>query len=765
MSIEEKEKIENFRNIVIEKDLSSREKILFALYEFGRIKRKDFTDYEKRLPYYVTKNTFDRHIRNLIENQLVIREYEGPIHIYSITDLGILQLKGRLEKLELESYIMDMEEKKLIDLIEEKSEFIKKYISNDDIILKFLELVSTIKSSKSKLIDLKPKLDFLILYLAVNHPQFYPIYSISEEEFIKKYNLKKWELEYFLEKVIEEDIYHLYFYKISHSVKENDVSLYFMKKSQYGIIVESTINSQLKNFIYFILLEKIQYNLESHRQVYKQIVSSLIEDYNLFHEDLRDALNHILIEIERKTMLDLIEKKNLSQISFSKHFPIYIKLLTKLYRFEERKKQEYDILSISGDNFAKNYIILNIENDNPKLNSVFKEINKLRVNRNFAEAIDKLEKISEKYSNTYAYNQYVEILCLVEDENLALEKVEKAIDLNLQPPLFHFYKAEILFNMRKFQKALEAIEVTIGKNPNVLYYYVIKVLILISLNSIDDAKDSIVKVYENDEFKLGKEDDVFGYAWLGYINNFFSPESKKNEQMLLLLNYLIEVAPEDYKLYDQKIDILQFWKPIMYEELFKAIDFRIHLKEDVFYRNLKASLLKKKKQFDEALETIDSAIEIKPDKSYLYQTKSKILFKLERFEEALIEIDNAILNNPENREYYRLKTSIYLKMNDYKSALKFIDKTIEQEPEVYYIAENDEEKEMKMIRYEDEFGEEVISESAMDDYLTKVDILLKLERKEDALKVLEEVRKIAENQNTLDYMKKIDNKIKGIYKL
>lgn len=764
MGTEKKEKLKNFSNIVIEKDFSSREKILFALYEFGRIKRKDFIDIEKRLPYYVTKNTFDRHIRKLIEKQLVIRKYEGPVHIYAITDLGIMTLKRRLEKLNLDTYIMDMEEKKLSDLIEEKSEFIKKYIFDDDNILKFLELVNTIKSNNSKLSDLKPKLDFLILYLAVNHPQLYPRYSVSEEDFIKKYNIKKWELEYFLEKVIEEDIYHLYFFKIS--VKEKGINLFFMKNSQYGIIFESTINSHIKKFIYLDLLEKIQYNLESHRQVYKQIVSSLIEGYNLFHEDLRDALYHILIKIERKTMLDLIEKKNLSQISFSKHFPIYLKLLVKLYRFEERKKKEYDIVSISGDDFFKNYIFLKIENDNPKLNSVFKEIDKLRINRNFAEAKEKLEKIIEKYPNAYTFNQYIEILCLMKDDNATLEKVEKAIDLNLHPSLFHFYKAEILLNTRKFQKALEAIEAAICKNPNVLYYYVIKVLILISLNSIDEAKDSIGKVYENDEFKLEKRNDVFGYAWLRFIENYFPSESKENEknsQMLILINYLIEIAPEDYKLYDQKISILQFWKPIIYEELFKDIDIRIDLKEDVFYRDLKASFLKKKKQYDEALETIDSAIEIKPNKSYLYHTKSKILFKLERFDEALVEIDKAILNDSENRDYYRFKTLIYLKMNDYKNALKSIDRTIEQEPDVYCIDDDDDEgAEIPMVLYDDEFGEEVLDESTLDDYLTKADILLKLERKEEALKVLENVREIAENQNTLDYAKKVENKIKNL---
>ena len=160
-------------------------------------------------------------------------------------------------------------------------------------------------------------------------------------------------------------------------------------------------------------------------------------------------------------------------------------------------------------------------------------------------------------------------------------------------------------------------------------------------------------------------------------------------------------------------------------------------------------------------ENVDvMAIEINPSKGYLFRTKSKILFKLERFDEALVEIDNAILNDSENRDYYRFKTSIYSKMNDYKNALKSIDKTIEQEPDVYYIDDDEEGAEIPLYRYEDEFGEEVLNESTLDDYLTKADILLKLERKEEALKVLEEVRVIAENQNTLDYMKKVENKIK-----
>ena len=653
---EEKQENDNFCDIVKKKNFSSREKILFALYEFGRIKRKDFVDHERRLAYYVTKNTFDRHIMNLIEEQLVERENEGPVHIYSITDLGIMKIKRKLEKLDLDAYIMDKEEKNLKDLIEEKSEFITKYIFDDEIILEFLELASTIKTSSTKLHDLKPKLDFLILYLTVNHPQLYPSYSISKEDFIKKYNLEPWEIGYFLDKVVKKNIYNLNFFTIS--VKEKDLikdenkdvnkelNLFFRKESQYGLIFESTINSHIKNFIYLILLKKIEYNLESHRQVYKQIVSSLLEDYNLFHEDLRDVLNNLLLKIERETMLDLIEKKNLSQISFSKHYPTYLKLTTKLYRFDERKQEEYDIISIIEEDFVKKYIFLKIKNDNPKLNSVFKEIEKLRINKNFTEAKDKIEEVIEKYPNAYAFNQSIEILCLMEDENASLEKAEKAIALNLHPSLFHFYKAEILFNMRKLQKALEAIEVTMGKNPNVLYYHVIKVLILMSLNAIDEAKDSIVKVYENDEFKLGREDDLYGYSWLRYIEDYFYlTETKKKDQILLLINYLIEMAPEDYILYEQKIDLLDHWKPIKYEEIFNAIDTRINLKENVFFRNLKAKLLRKKKQYEEALETIDSAIDIKPNKGYLYKTKSKILFKLERFDEALIEIDKAICRN------------------------------------------------------------------------------------------------------------------------
>ena len=77
------------------------------------------------------------------------------------------------------------------------------------------------------------------------------------------------------------------------------------------------------------------------------------------------------------------------------------------------------------------------------------------------------------------------------------------------------------------------------------------------------------------------------------------------------------------------------------------------------------------------------------------------------------------------------------------------------------IDDDEEGAEIPLYRYEDEFGKEVLNESTLDDYLTKADILLKLERKEEALKVLIEVSEIAENQNTLDYVEKVDNKIKN----
>ena len=101
-------------------------------------------------------------------------------------------------------------------------------------------------------------------------------------------------------------------------------------------------------------------------------------------------------------------------------------------------------------------------------------------------------------------------------------------------------------------------------------------------------------------------------------------------------------------------------------------------------------------------------------------------------------------------------------MNDYKYALKSINKTIEQEPGVYYVGDEEEGAEIPMALYEDEFGEAVIDDDTLDDYLTKADILLTLKRKEGALKVLEEVREIAENQNTPDYVKKVENKIRKL---
>ncbi len=100
-------------------------------------------------------------------------------------------------------------------------------------------------------------------------------------------------------------------------------------------------------------------------------------------------------------------------------------------------------------------------------------------------------------------------------------------------------------------------------------------------------------------------------------------------------------------------------------------------------------------------------------------------------------------------------------MTDYENALNSIEKTIEQEPDIWYIEDRTKGAQIPMYFHKDEFGKE-IHEKTLDDYLTKADILLTLKRKEEALKVLEEVREIAENQNTLDYVKKVENKIKNL---
>lgn len=99
----------------------------------------------------------------------------------------------------------------------------------------------------------------------------------------------------------------------------------------------------------------------------------------------------------------------------------------------------------------------------------------------------------------------------------------------------------------------------------------------------------------------------------------------------------------------------------------------IELKPD-FARayNLKAMILKELKRYNQALETIDKAIEINPKISW--DNKATILMEIGFYKEALECVNKALEISPDSKFALVYKAQILIKLGKYEDALKLIEK-------------------------------------------------------------------------------------------
>jgi tetratricopeptide (TPR) repeat protein len=118
-----------------------------------------------------------------------------------------------------------------------------------------------------------------------------------------------------------------------------------------------------------------------------------------------------------------------------------------------------------------------------------------------------------------------------------------------------------------------------------------------------------------------------------------------------------------------------------YDEALEAINMAIELKPDTFDDWFDIGFcLKKFDQYEESLRAFDNAIEIKHDDSHAWHFKGENLGSLKRFSEAIKAFENAInLNSKEPGHWF--KKGFYLRLMDcHREAIKALDRAIEIEP-------------------------------------------------------------------------------------
>jgi len=88
----------------------------------------------------------------------------------------------------------------------------------------------------------------------------------------------------------------------------------------------------------------------------------------------------------------------------------------------------------------------------------------------------------------------------------------------------------------------------------------------------------------------------------------------------------------------------------------------------------------KLERYEEALEIVDSALEVKPDGSTEWSNRGFVLSALGRNEEALEAFEKALFFDPESPKILTSEGIVYLKMGQLEKALEIFDKALACEP-------------------------------------------------------------------------------------
>jgi len=187
------------------------------------------------------------------------------------------------------------------------------------------------------------------------------------------------------------------------------------------------------------------------------------------------------------------------------------------------------------------------------------------------------------------------------------------------------------------------------------------------------------------------------------------------------------------------------------EEIVKAVKF--DQKSAEIYR-LKAFILLRLKKYDEALKTIDKAIELAPKNLIFYEDKIKTLVLLEKGFQSILEVVSIVSNlRLENSDFYSFVATLFIENEQYELARKMIDKGEESDdPEYFselifqYIMPaycNQINKKLKEENYEEALkiiDKHIISTPKIHEY--KIEAFVGLKKYDDALNVVDEAIKI-----------------------
>jgi len=492
--------------------------ILWMVYNNNYCTWNDFIE----PPHPINRSSLSKKMNLLLDKKFIIRENKK----YKITHSGKLHYSKMLQKYDLDKQSILNEESKRIEEITSKTlKFFDKFnIKNEDIQFRYLNNILRLDYSRVKpMLTDEEEFDKIVLYISMNHPDSYPNY-ISTEEFSSKYSIKETKLQYYLDEIVEEQIYPIKFLKLVITPKN---CYYFQENERIEVILRAITEQCITKLTYINKLFSRTIDLRTAiDNILKDICGFLFD--HAFKESLREFLEeyvrYLAYKIEIKVELSGIHDK-LEGIIWQDMINIF------QTKSSESLKDQY----------------------NENIEQIDKEIK---------SNPEKFSLYVSKISILLYYEQLEDILSLLDE---MLEKFPtNEIDIMMK-------KASVLKRMGDIESGLEIVNnliIKFPKNNDLLNY---KVYWLHYLNrkeeSLDLIQDLVKRVPEN-----GTYYDTYGEILMYYneydkaIEKFLRATKMAEDELFIGQTYIkLGICFKELKKFDVAVENLNKGKKLMEE--------------------------------------------------------------------------------------------------------------------------------------------------------------------------------------------------------
>ncbi len=459
--------------------------ILWMVYNNGFCKRSDFLEE----PFSINQSSLSKSLSSLIQKGFIIKENKR----YIVTQSGKSEYSRILNHYDLDRQTILEEESKRIDEITTKtSQFFEKFNITDDYVkFRFLNNVLKLDYSEVKNV-LKDEEDFhkILLFISINHPNFYPDY-LSFEEFSRFYQIKKKILDFWVNEIVESNLYDLKFFKLDVSL---DKYYYFHSDEKLEKILRSIVEEHVSKNKY---LEKFG-SSESLKSMIEDILEEICS--NLFNKDFKESLREFLPSYFKHLAYKVEIKKELKE-TYDKLEGIIWQSMTEMMQsqsyntLESQYGEQIKEIDKEIDLNPKNYelynsklrilIYFNQYNDalmvlekmieefpEKEIDIMMKKAFTLKKNKDLEAGLDIIEGLIEKYPKINILHNYKAYWLSYLGEKVETFKILG--DLTEDEPengIYHDTFGEILISFKKYEKAIEEFQKAIKLDSNQWYIH------------------------------------------------------------------------------------------------------------------------------------------------------------------------------------------------------------------------------------------------------------------------------------------------------